>query len=72
MRSGSTLPGGLPDKPSQPPAYTIAVEALGFSAPGPLYMGLRASFVSLDFIDENRLLFTFRVPGLIRREAGEN
>ncbi|MGP8226495.1 MAG: hypothetical protein ACLQGT_10120 [Terracidiphilus sp.] len=66
------LPGGLPDKPSQPPAYTIAVEALGFSAPGPLYMGLRASFVSLDFIDENRLLFTFRVPGLIRREAGEN
>ena len=29
---------------------------------------------SLDFIDENRLLFTFRVPGLIHREikAGES
>ena len=66
------LPGGLPEKPSQPPAYTIAVEAMGFSAPGPLYMGQRASFVSLDFLDEDRLLFTFRVPGLIRREAGEN
>jgi hypothetical protein len=66
------LPGELPEKPSQPPAFTIAVEALGFSAPGPLYLGQRASFVSLDFLDENRLLFTFRVPGLIRREAGEN
>src|ERR1035441_3310219 len=65
------LPGGLPEKPSQPPAFTVAVEALGFSAPGPLYLGQRASFVSLDFLDENRLLFTFRVPGLIRREAGE-
>jgi hypothetical protein len=68
----AVLPGGLPDKPSQPPAFTIAVEALDFSAPGPLYMGQRASFVSLDFLDENRLLFTFRVPGLIRREAGES
>jgi hypothetical protein len=65
------LPGELPDKPSQPPAFTIAVGVLGFSAPGPLYLGQRASFVSLDFLDENRLLFTFRVPGLIRREAGE-
>jgi hypothetical protein len=68
----SMLPGGLPEKSSQPPTFTIAVEALGFSAPGPLYLGQRASFVSLDFLDENRLLFTFRVPGLIRREAGEN
>jgi hypothetical protein len=66
------LPGELPEKPSQPPTFTVAVEALGFSAPGPLYLGQRASFVSLDFLDENRLLFTFRVPGLIRREAGEN
>ena len=68
----SMLPGGLPEKSSQPPTFTIAVEALGFSAPGPLYLGQRASLVSLDFLDENRLLFTFRVPGLIRREAGEN
>jgi hypothetical protein len=49
------------------------VEPLGFSPPGPLYLGQRNSLVSLDFIDENRLLFTFRVPGLIHRElkAGE-
>ena len=30
------LPGELPEKPSQPPTFTVAVEALGFSAPGPL------------------------------------
>lgn len=31
---------------------------------------MRDSMASLDFLDENRLLFTFRVPGLIRRSAG--
>jgi len=62
----------LPDKPSLPPAFTIPAEPLGFSAPGPIYLGQRDSFASLDFVDENRLLFTFRVPGLIRREAGDS
>jgi hypothetical protein len=56
---------------SQPPAFTIPAEALGFTAPGALYLGLRNSLASLDFLDENRLLFTFRVPGLIRREPGK-
>jgi hypothetical protein len=65
------LPDRLPNKPSQPPAFKVPVEPLGFSAPGPLYLGQRNSLVSLDFLDEDRLLFTFRVPGLIRREAGE-
>ena len=68
------LSGGYPPKPSLPPSWTIPVEPLGFSAPGPLYLGQRNSMASLDFIDENRLLFTFRVPGLIHREfkAGES
>ena len=66
------LPDRLPSKPSQPPAFKIPVEPLGFSAPGPIYLGQRNSVVSLDFLDENRLLFTFRVPGLIHREAGES
>jgi hypothetical protein len=68
------LPGGYPDKPSVPPKWTIPVEPLGFSPPGPLYLGQRNSVVSLDFIDENRVLFTFRVPGLIHRDlhAGES
>jgi hypothetical protein len=63
------LPDRLAEKPSQPPAFKIAVEPLGFSAPGAIYLGQRNSMVSLDFLDENRLLFTFRVPGLIRRDA---
>jgi hypothetical protein len=66
------LPDRLAEKPSQPPAFKIAVEPLGFSAPGAIYLGQRNSMVSLDFLDENRLLFTFRVPGLIRRDADAN
>ncbi|HKF47275.1 MAG TPA: hypothetical protein VKB38_07940 [Terracidiphilus sp.] len=49
------------------PSFTIPAEPLGFSAPGAFYLGMRNSLVSLDFLDENRLLFTFRVPGLLRR-----
>ena len=52
---------------------TIPVGPLGFTPPGPLYLGKRNSLVSLDFVDEDRLLFTFRVPGLMHRslEPGE-
>jgi hypothetical protein len=52
---------------SQPPAFSIPVEPLGFFAPGAIYQGQRDSLVSLDFIDEDKLLFTFHAPGLIRR-----
>jgi hypothetical protein len=62
------LPDRLPDKPSFPPIFTIPVEPLGFSTPGAIYLGQRNSLASLDFFDENRLLFTFRVPGLMHRE----
>ncbi|MGA9671696.1 MAG: hypothetical protein WBQ94_20970 [Terracidiphilus sp.] len=61
----------FPDKPSIPPAFIIPAEPLGFSPPGSIYLGERWSFVSLDFLDEDRLLFTFRVPGLIRRGNGD-
>jgi hypothetical protein len=64
------LPDQIADKPSQPPAFQIAVAPLGFSGPGAIYLGQRISVVSLDFLDDNRLLFTFRVPGLIHRQAG--
>ena len=63
------LTGRLPDKPSLPPTFTIPVGPLGFTAPGAIYLGQRNSLASLDFLDENRLLFTFRVPGLIHRES---
>jgi hypothetical protein len=62
----------LPDKPSLPPTLSIPIEPLGFSAPGPIYLGVRNSLASLDFLDENRLLFTFRAPGLMRREPGDS
>jgi len=54
---------------SQPPAFSIPVEPLGFFPPGAFYLGQRESLVSLDFLDENRLLFTFRAPGLMHRTA---
>lgn len=50
------------------PAFTIPAEPLGFASPGEAYLGSGESLVSLDFIGEDRLLFTFRVPGLIERD----
>jgi hypothetical protein len=59
-----------PEHPaSQPAAFSISVEPLGFFGPGAIYQGQRESLVSLDFLDENHLLFTFHAPGLIRREG---
>jgi hypothetical protein len=61
-------PDKLPPRPTLPPSFSIPVEPLGFAAPGNIYLGLRFSLASLDFLDEDRLLFTFRVPGLIHRQ----
>ncbi len=63
------LVGKFPDKPSQPPTFTIPVDPLRFAAPGPIYLGSRNTMASLDFLDENHLLFTFRVPGLLHRDT---
>jgi len=63
------LPGGVPSAPTFKPTLSIPVAPLGYTVPGAFYMGQRASLVSLDFVDENRILFTFRVPGLLHREA---
>jgi hypothetical protein len=60
----------LPEKPTIAPSFTIPAAALGFTAPGSIYLGFRYSMASLDFLDDDHLLFTFRVPGLIRRENG--
>ncbi len=61
-----------PQNPSLPPTFTIPVAPLGFSLPGEHYLLRNQSLVSLDFIDEDRLLFTFRVSGLIERDAADN
>ena len=57
---------------SQPPAFSIPVEPLGFFTPGAIYQGQRDSLASLDFFDEDHLLFTFHAPGLIRRQGDPN
>jgi hypothetical protein len=51
-----------------PPSFAIPVTPLGFAPPAAFYLGDRFAQVSLDFLDEDTLLFTFRVPGLIARE----
>lgn len=66
------LNGEFQNKPSLVPTRTIPVDDLGFAAPGPLFLGERNSLVSLDFIGENQLLFTFRVPALLRRTPGDD
>lgn len=66
------LPTHFPDKPSIAPSWTIPVENLGFAPPGALYLGERNSLASLDFIGEDRLLFTFHVPALLHRKPGGN
>ena len=67
--ASSTEPAKPQHPASQPAAFTIPVEPLGFFAPGAIYQGQRDSLVSLDFLDEDHLLFTFHAPGLIRREG---
>ena len=57
---------------SERPEMTVEVEPLGFNPPGAYYQGQRQSLVSLDFLDENRLLFTFHAPGLIHRSANSD
>lgn len=63
--------GPPPVHATVPPAFTIPIEPLGFTAPAPFYLGTRSTLVSLDFLNEDHLLFTFRVPGLIHRDHRE-
>jgi hypothetical protein len=51
------------------PVATIPVAPLGFSPPGDLYKGSRITQASLDFLDQDHLLFTFRIPGLMHRDS---
>ena len=62
----------LPDKPSWAPKDEIRVAPLGFAPPAPsYYLGRQVSLVSLDFLAEDRLLFTFHSTGLMKRETDE-
>ena len=50
------------------PSAQVSLQQLGFAAPASFYLGDRLVQASLSFLDENRLLFTFRVPGLVVRD----
>jgi hypothetical protein len=56
------------DTPGPHPSAEISLQQLGFAPPASFYLGDRLVQTSLNFLDEDRLLFTFRVPGLIARD----
>jgi hypothetical protein len=56
------------EKDAVKPDISIPVAPLGFAPPANFYLGDRFVQVSLNFLDEDHLLFTFRVPGLMARE----
>lgn len=57
-----------PQAPGEPqPSLRIPVDTLGFSVPSTFYLTYRMSSASLGFFDDDHLLFTFRVGGLLRR-----
>ena len=77
LPSGSSGPppkiiARYPQNPSLQPVFTIPFGPLGFSTPGDYYLLRRQSLVSLDFLGEDRILFTFRVSGLIPRDPADN
>lgn len=49
------------------PDLRIPVAPLGYIAPSSFYLIARLSSVTLDFVDNDHLLFTFRTPGLMKR-----
>jgi len=54
-----------------PPVARIEVASLGFVAPSRAYLSFRYSTTTLDFLDNDSLMFTFRDAGLIRRLPGD-
>ncbi len=67
------LTTNLPSRPSLPASFQIPVTPLSFAPPASFsyYLGRKNSLVSLDFLDENRLLFSFHAAGLHQRETGD-
>lgn len=64
-------PDVLPVAPNRSPSFAIPVSALGYGTPSLTYLGRHYSLFSLDFLGNNRLLFSLRAPGLLAREEGE-
>ena len=69
--AGPALRGAEANHATPKPAIVIPVEPLGYGPPGELYLTMRYSQVSLDFVDAAHLLFTFQKKGLLRHTADE-
>ena len=54
-----------------PPAARIELEPLGYTPPSRFYLVARFCSATLDFIDNDHLLFTFREGGLLQRMPGD-
>ncbi len=60
------------EHPAAPvPAERISMESLGYLAPSPAYLSYRYALSTLDFIDNDHLLFTFHVNRLMPRIPGD-
>lgn len=53
--------------PPNPPAQRIEVAPLGYTRPSDFYFTYRLSSMAMGFFDNDHLLFTFRIGGLLRR-----
>lgn len=56
-----------PPEPGPKPALRIDAAPLGYMPPSTFYLSDRLSSQALDFFDDDHLLFTFRVGGLLKR-----
>ena len=67
--SGAKEKEQMPEPPK--PVARIAVGPLGFLAPNAHYLQMRLAWSTLDFIDDNHLLFTFHVNQLLHRSPDD-
>lgn len=68
MAAGGAQHKPAPAPPPEPrPAIRIPVAPLGYMPPGAFYLTYRLSSATVGFFDNDHLLFTFRVGGLLKR-----
>jgi hypothetical protein len=63
-------PPAEPPPPLQP-ALRIEVAPLGYVPPGSFYLTYRLTSAAMGFFDDDHLLFSFRVGGLLKRLPGD-
>jgi hypothetical protein len=64
-------PAAAPPLPEAKPAVSIEVGPLGYRPPGAFYLTYRLSSAAIGFFDDDHLLFTFRMGGLLKRAPGD-